>query len=359
MRPAELIERGIRAYTRGQLGEAERFWREALEVEPANVRARSFLDLLDKRHAQSAASSSAGPVPLPAPPVSSAPEEPPGQAPASTPVPLPNPGWGGPPPVSWRGETLVQAPPPEPPPEAENWRGTLAEFGVELTPPVAPLTAAPEVDLTTALEVAGREARGEADREEAAPGRREPTTLSDYAPSPWDQGPARSPVVVLEDGAGLDLSSVEEQSGVRSLVPEGAETTSSFPGRKLPSEVEVWMQGARELFALGDFSGSLEMIEKILKLDPSHQEARAYLRQNEATLVAMYESKLGSRGAIPRLAIRAEEVMWLNLDHRAGFLLAQIDGMVSYEDLFALSGLPRLDTARILSALLQEGVIAS
>jgi len=32
---------------------------------------------------------------------------------------------------------------------------------------------------------------------------------------------------------------------------------------------------------------------------------------------------------------------------------------VSYEDLFALSGLPRLDTARILSALLQEGVIAS
>jgi hypothetical protein len=49
--------------------------------------------------------------------------------------------------------------------------------------------------------------------------------------------------------------------------------------------------------------------------------------------------------------------MWLNLDHRAGFLLAQIDGTVNYEDLFALSGLPRLDTARILVALLQQGVI--
>ena len=32
--------------------------------------------------------------------------------------------------------------------------------------------------------------------------------------------------------------------------------------------------------------------------------------------------------------------MWLNLDHRAGFLLAQIDGTVDYEALFALSGLP-------------------
>ncbi len=119
------------------------------------------------------------------------------------------------------------------------------------------------------------------------------------------------------------------------------------------------MQGAKELFALGDFSGSLEMIERILKRDPTHAEAREYLAQNEATLVAMYESKLGPRDAIPRLAIAPEEVMWLNLDHRAGFLLAQIDGTVDYEALFALSGLPRLDTARILANLIADGVITS
>jgi hypothetical protein len=51
--------------------------------------------------------------------------------------------------------------------------------------------------------------------------------------------------------------------------------------------------------------------------------------------------------------------MWLNLDHRAGFLLSQIDGTVDYENLFALSGLPRLDTARILAALLADGVITA
>jgi hypothetical protein len=37
--------------------------------------------------------------------------------------------------------------------------------------------------------------------------------------------------------------------------------------------------------------------------------------------------------------------MWLNLDRRAGVLLAQIDNTVSYDDLFAPSGLPRLDSA--------------
>jgi hypothetical protein len=119
------------------------------------------------------------------------------------------------------------------------------------------------------------------------------------------------------------------------------------------------MSAAKDLLALDDFSGSLEMIEKILRVDPQHPEARAYLGQNEATLVDMYESKLGPLGRVPRLAIKPEEVMWLNLDHRAGFLLSQIDGTVDFESLFALSGLPRLDTARILATLLADGVIGA
>jgi hypothetical protein len=159
--------------------------------------------------------------------------------------------------------------------------------------------------------------------------------------------------VLVEEGDGLDLDAVGEKSEIRSLVPDRKPSARS----PAPGEVATWMEGARELFALGDFSGSLEMIERILRVDPTHAEARAYLRQNESTLVAMYESKLGSLSSVPRLAIHAEEVMWLNLDHRAGFLLAQVDGTVSFDDLFALSGLPRLDTARILASLLAEGVI--
>jgi tetratricopeptide (TPR) repeat protein len=174
--------------------------------------------------------------------------------------------------------------------------------------------------------------------------------------SPWDLGPASAPAVVLGEGDGLDLGSIAGGAEVPSLVPDG--DGAAHPPRPA-TDVDVWMQGARELFALGDFSGSLEMIEKILKVEPGHAEAREYLRENEATLIAMYESKLGSIAACPRLAITPEEVMWLNLDHRAGFLLAQIDGTLTYDDLFAVSGLPRLDTARILSAFLQEGVIRS
>jgi len=304
------MDLGIRAYTRGELDDAERSWREVLELDPGNERARSYLELVAGKRPAAAVARGA-PVPLPAPGSAAPAARLPAPAPPAAPVPLP-----APPARAWMRSPITLPPTPAPGP----------------TPPAAVLASAPK---------------------------QEHTTFSTYAPSPWDVGPALSPAVVLGEGVGLDLSSVAEQSDLRSLVPEAGGQTSAVLRQKPRSEVEVWLEGARELFALGDFSGSLEMIEKILKLDPSHLEARDYLKQNEATLTAMYESKLGPGDCIPRLAIKPEEVMWLNLDHRAGFLLAQIDGTVSYEDLFALAGLPRLDTARILATLLQEGVITS
>lgn len=179
-------------------------------------------------------------------------------------------------------------------------------------------------------------------------------TKGGFAPSPWDDGPAAKATIVVEPDGGLDLEAVAEKSDLRTLVSDAQKGSGPAPTRH---DVETWFRGARELFALGDFSGSLEMIEKILQVDPGHAEARGYLEQNEATLVAMYESKLGPLSGVPRLAIKPEEILWLNLDHRAGFLLAQIDGIVDFDDLFALSGLPRLDTARILATLIGDGVI--
>jgi hypothetical protein len=363
------MEQGIRAYTRGQLGEAERCWRDVLAVDPQNARAQSYLELLvGKLVGTAAAPAPAAPVPLPAP--AAQPPAPPQPPRSIAPVPLPAPAaaaWmqaPASPPAAVVGPAAVppaaavpvavapEAVPIAPDEFASFWEGDRGEITAPIT---TELSLSPEESGDVPW-IATLTSSASLPASPSLPAPSDRTTLSEYAPSPWDEGPARSPAVVLDDGVGLDFATVSEQSGLRSLVPEAIGQAVAQAPR---SEVEIWMEGARELFALGDFSGSLEMIEKILRIHPSHAEAREYLKQNEATLIAMYESKLGPADAIPVLAIQPEEVMWLNLDHRAGFLLAQIDGGVSYEDLFALSGLPRLDTARILATLLQEGVIKS
>jgi hypothetical protein len=124
-------------------------------------------------------------------------------------------------------------------------------------------------------------------------------------------------------------------------------------------EVRALLDGAQELMGLDDHSGALELILKAEKLSPGDAQVKVLRERSERTLQAMYESKIGSLQTAPRVKLKEDEIIWLNLDHRAGFVLAQIDGNVSFEDVFAVSGMSRLDTARILAQLLDEGVIGA
>jgi len=122
-------------------------------------------------------------------------------------------------------------------------------------------------------------------------------------------------------------------------------------------DLSALLRSMQELHELGDFSGSLSVAEKILELEPNHPLAQDYLARNRKTLTHLYESKLASVAARPRVVLRPDEILWLNIDHRAGFLLSQIDGKLTVEDLYALSGMSRMQTAKILAELLEAGVI--
>jgi tetratricopeptide (TPR) repeat protein len=171
--------------------------------------------------------------------------------------------------------------------------------------------------------------------------------------SAWDEQPSAGAGIELPPDGGIDLAELAPVEAP--LLPPPARATAPAPA----AQVEDALRQVRDAFALGDFSGSLEHIERVLALDPANPEALAYLHENEGTLLSMYESRLGPLDAAPTIRLAPEDVLWLNLDHRAGFLLAQIDGTVSWEDLFTLSGLTRLETARILARLVDGGVVAA
>jgi len=161
--------------------------------------------------------------------------------------------------------------------------------------------------------------------------------------SPWDEGPSLAIPQPETGDSGGGAWSIHADTLPNASVSD--------------DETDVWMRGARELVALNDFSGALELLNKVLQRKANDKDALQLYEMCEQNLTLMYESKIGSMDARPRTAIPPDEIIWLNLDPRAGFVLAQIDGEVSFDDLYAICGLKRLDTARILCELLEQGVV--
>lgn len=173
-----------------------------------------------------------------------------------------------------------------------------------------------------------------------------PSPLSPNATSAWD---ARS-------NPGIKLSAiVGEDKALEMLSSDSAVRHTATASAK--DEVKTLLRGARDLLDLDDHTGAMELIVKAQAMAPDDPDVKALRERSEKTLLTMFESKLGKIETIPRVLLKEDEIIWLNLDHRAGFVLAQIDGTVSFDDLFAVSGMSRLDTARILAQLVDEGVI--
>jgi hypothetical protein len=127
----------------------------------------------------------------------------------------------------------------------------------------------------------------------------------------------------------------------------------------LPYEdVGALLKAARGRIDLDDHTGAMDLIVRAEKLQPYDAQIISLKQKSEATLLGMLEGKLTPLHRKPRVLLKDDEIIWLNLDHRAGFVLAQIDGTVTFEDVFSVSGMSRLDTARILVQLTDEGVIS-
>ncbi len=160
---------------------------------------------------------------------------------------------------------------------------------------------------------------------------------------------------------GKEVSSMQEGIGgaMDLLADEDSKVNARpvAPPRSVREEIRTLLRGAKDLLELDDHTGAMDLILKAQSVAPDDPDVKQMREHSERVLQAMFESKLGNLAAVPRVALKEDEIIWLNLDHRAGFVLAQIDGTVTFEDLFAVSGMSRLDTARILAQLVDEAVI--
>lgn len=146
----------------------------------------------------------------------------------------------------------------------------------------------------------------------------------------------------------------------RSITPRShAATSYEFPSyASAPPANGDSLLEMRDRFAMGDFSGALAMAEEVLLRSPQQKEASSLAEKCRDVLFDMYSSRLSNLDEPPRLLMTADQLKWLSLDHRAGFLLSMVDGISSIEEILDVSGMSRLDSMRILCELLDRKVIA-
>jgi hypothetical protein len=113
----------------------------------------------------------------------------------------------------------------------------------------------------------------------------------------------------------------------------------------------------RELYDAGDFRSALVMAEALLETEPEHAEARACAASCRETLAKKYLSRLGGLAKILRVAMPPDEIRWLSLDHKAGFLLSCIDGTSTIEEVLDVACMHEFEAIRILHDFRELGVI--
>lgn len=178
-------------------------------------------------------------------------------------------------------------------------------------------------------------------RPSSAPPRGKGATDLPTRPPPDDNG-----VGVAEEAS---KAANEAPTSPRRARPEGPSSSAAPP----MTEKEM-----NDRVSLGDYSGALTIAEHLIAIDPKNLNAAAAAETCRTVLRQMYTARIGPLDRVPTVMVSRDQLRWLSIDHRAGFVLSLVDGVSSIEMILDVSGMTELDALRILSELAQQRIIA-
>jgi hypothetical protein len=94
-----------------------------------------------------------------------------------------------------------------------------------------------------------------------------------------------------------------------------------------------------------------------LARSPDDALARRCAQNCRDVLTQMFAARIGPLDQVISVVISPEEVQWLALDHRAGFLLSLVDGQSTVDEILDISGMTRLDALKIIFDLTERQVV--
>ncbi len=72
---------------------------------------------------------------------------------------------------------------------------------------------------------------------------------------------------------------------------------------------------------------------------------------------SVFAKDVGSLQSVPILTMPPEQLAVQDFDHRAGFLISRMDGLLTVEQIIDVAAMPRFDSLRIISGLIRVGAV--
>lgn len=165
---------------------------------------------------------------------------------------------------------------------------------------------------------------------------------------PEDELPKRQPTVLPEDvDVAGQIAADVERNAQPGESPEDRVRRRIF-GFIDRADVEL----GRERYSIAAVAADLAMSE-----EPDSAIAQKLIHERHGLLLEVFRRYLGSLEAVPAVAVPMHEIAFHELDHRTAFLLSRIDGIISFEDILDISGMPRLEALRYLCRLRLQGIL--
>ncbi len=161
---------------------------------------------------------------------------------------------------------------------------------------------------------------------------------------------------------------VLEPKSQTSLAPPFTQEVAAYEGEPLDSDdldvepvvpdVVILLRHAQKDLAAGRLEGALGRAEDALRREPENEEAEGLVSELRGRLVDEYLAELEPRERVPYLRATDASILELSLDPIGGFLISQIDGEITIEELLTILG--TFDQYRVLHSLhffLENGII--
>ncbi|NRA34113.1 MAG: hypothetical protein HRU17_12305 [Polyangiaceae bacterium] len=159
-------------------------------------------------------------------------------------------------------------------------------------------------------------------------------------------------------GTALGLVESQERDSAPPSDPPPSTNQHALPSEPPPpAQTGDTIQEVQDRYNVGDFTGALVIAEALLEANPDDSEASGFVDSCREVLTQMYAARLGALSQTVTISVPPNEIRWLSLDHRAGFLLSLVDGTSTVEEILDISGMTRLDALRIMFTLAQQNVV--